>query len=228
MLVAGLTVTPWAVRNYRVFGRVIPTKSNVVYELYQSQCLQPDGLIQAPTFSRHPYGSATLERREYNRLGEIAFLERKRAQFRQAVQDDPVDFLDRVADRFLGATLWYVPFNRVEEAKRPWVLWLSRVTHPLPFLALLVLLFTALCAAAAPGTMGRDRRLLLLSAAVCRDELLRRYAVPLLGAKVLLVIWAADRLLSFLHRKRAVRSEKGVSPPAPPAGKRRLAVRSSS
>src|SRR5579871_2893436 len=41
LLAAGLTLTPWTVRNYVVFGRLIPVKSNAAYELYQSQCLQP-------------------------------------------------------------------------------------------------------------------------------------------------------------------------------------------
>ena len=51
---AGLTLLPWTVRNFLVFGRVIPVKSNLAYELYQSQCLQPDGLITYRTFDRHP------------------------------------------------------------------------------------------------------------------------------------------------------------------------------
>src|SRR5262249_46132092 len=37
VLVAGLTLLPWTIRNYRVFGRWIPVKSNAAYELYQSQ-----------------------------------------------------------------------------------------------------------------------------------------------------------------------------------------------
>ena len=36
-----------------------------------------------------------------------------------------------------------MPFDRAGEARRPWVLWASRVLHPLPFLALLVLAFSA-------------------------------------------------------------------------------------
>jgi hypothetical protein len=63
--------------------------------------------------------------------------------FGQAVRADPEEFLERLASRVLGATLWYVPFNRVHEGKRPWFLWFHRCTHPVPFLALLVLLFTA-------------------------------------------------------------------------------------
>jgi hypothetical protein len=195
VLVAGLTLTPWTVRNYLVFGRVIPLKSNLAYELYQSQCLQPDGLIQAPTFAFHPYGAATRERREYVALGEVAYLDRKRDQFWQAVRADPSGFIGRVGRRFLGATLWYVPFDPRREVKRPWVSWFSGVTHPLPFLGLLLLAVTAFrepLHRAQWVVMGVYVLYLLPYIGMSYYE---RYAVPLLGVKVLLVLWAVDRLL---------------------------------
>lgn len=33
VLIAGLTLAPWTIRNYRVFGRLIPVKSNLAYDL---------------------------------------------------------------------------------------------------------------------------------------------------------------------------------------------------
>jgi hypothetical protein len=196
-LVAGLTLLPWTVRNYLVFGRLIPVKSNLAYELYQSQCMQPDGLVQRRTLALHPYTAATREGREYNALGETAFLDRKRRQFWEAVSSDPLDFLRRVAERLLGATLWYEPFDRVQEARQPWALWFSRLTHPLPFLALLVLAGTS---ARRPlqrpqwVVIGVYVLYLLPYVGVSYYE---RYAVPLLGVKVLLVLWAVDRVLFF-------------------------------
>jgi hypothetical protein len=62
-LAATLPVAPWIIRNYLMFGRLIPSKSNLAFELYQSQCLQPSGLLlkfidtpQVPprNRSRHP------------------------------------------------------------------------------------------------------------------------------------------------------------------------------
>ena len=93
-------------------------------------------------FAHHPSAARTREALEYRGLGEAAFLDRKREQFFQAVRSAPADFVDRLAFRFLGATLWYVPFNRPDEARRPRMLWLSRGLHPLPFFAILVLVFT--------------------------------------------------------------------------------------
>jgi hypothetical protein len=202
ILAAGLVLAPWTVRNYLVFGRLIPVKSNLAYELYQSQCLQPTGLIQASTFKTHPVANVQGSRREYKRLGEIAFLEEKAAEFRAAVWADPLDFLDRVANRLLGATIWYVPFDADEAAKRPWSSWISRLTHPLPFLGLLVVLLTATRTPLVPAqrvVIGVYACYLLPYVIVSYYD---RYAVPLLAAKSLLVVWGIERLLPIRSRIR--------------------------
>jgi predicted RNA-binding Zn-ribbon protein involved in translation (DUF1610 family) len=199
MILAALTLSPWVIRNYLVFGRLIPVKSNAAYELYQSHCLKevPDGLLQPAAFGKHPYGAPGRERREYKEMGEMKFLDKKREIFWQSVEDDPLDFLDRVACRFLGATLWYVPFNRQEETRRPWSVWTCRVLHPLPFLAMLVLACAALWKPLHPAqwaVMGIYVLYLMPYAAISYYE---RYAMPLLVVKALLVIWACDCLLSL-------------------------------
>jgi prepilin-type N-terminal cleavage/methylation domain-containing protein/prepilin-type processing-associated H-X9-DG protein len=198
VVAAGLVLTPWAVRNYLVFGRWVPVKSNLAYELYQSQCLQKDGLIQNKTFSSHPYGAAGRERQEYKALGEMTFLDHKREQFWQAVRADPLDFLDRVACRFLGTTLWYEPFDRQEESRRPWVMWGSRLTFPLPFLGFLALAITA---GWRPLTrvhwivLGAYWIYLLPYIGASYYE---RYGIPLVGVKALLVMFGGARLLSLV------------------------------
>jgi hypothetical protein len=195
LLAAGLTLVPWTLRNHLVLGRLVPLKSNLAFEAYQSQCHQPDGLLH--NFKGHPGGGNKPEGREYRTLGEMAFLDRKREQFWQAVLANPTDFLDRVANRLLAATVWYVPFNRDYEAKQPGILWLGRLTHPLPCLALLVLLFTA-CGKPLHGNqwlvIGLYLFHLLPYVLVSYYD---RYAAPLLAVKALLVIWGADQLLGL-------------------------------
>ncbi len=212
-LAALLTLTPWTVRNYLVLGRFIPTKSNLAYELYQSECLQGDGLLHGTTFAAHPYHANTRERQEYKRLGEIAYLEHKRQQFCQAVCADPVDFLERVGHRFLGATLWYTPFWG-SEARRTWVLWVSRVTHPLPFVALLALLATAYWRPLQGPqwtVVGVYAFYLLPYVGVSYYE---RYGLPLLGVKVLLLIWAVRQLFSFWPRGQGTSTRQtSILPP---------------
>jgi hypothetical protein len=198
VLAAGLVLTPWTVRNYLVFGRLIPVKSNLAYELYQSQCLQRDGLIQRTTFSHHPGGATTADGVEYRELGEVAFLDRKRQQFLQAVWADPLDYLDRVACRFLGATLWYESFDRPNDARNwPWAVRVARLTHPLPFLAFLVLMLTAVRARLHPAQWTVIGVYWLYLLPYIGASYYERYEMPILGVKVLLVIWAADRLLSL-------------------------------
>ena len=200
-LVFGLALTPWTVRNYFVFGRLIPVKSNLAYELYQSQCVIPDGLLSPEAWVVHPYGNAGRERQEYKKLGEMAFLDRKKELFWQSVKADPIDFADRMACRFIGVMLWYTPFNRAEESRRPWVFWWARLTHLLPFLSLLLLVFIGIKDGLVPiqwAVMGIYVFYLLPYIAVSYYD---RYGAPLVGVKALLVIWAADRLLSLRRRE---------------------------
>jgi hypothetical protein len=227
LLAAGIVLTPWTVRNFLVFGRLVPVKSNVAYELYQSQCLQRDGLIQAGTFGSHPYASAGRERQEYKQVGEMQFLDNKKAAFWKAVWEDPEDFLDRVAMRFLGTTLWYQPYDRNEEMKQPWVLWLCRLTYPLPFLGLLLLVFTSIWDRlhwAQWTVIGVYTIYLLPYIGVSFYE---RYSFPLLGAKVLLMVWGVDRLLDFLPRRRRKTGQQTVSRPAAVAPKKSKAASAS-
>jgi hypothetical protein len=201
---AGLALVPWTVRNYLIFGRVIPVKSNINYELYQSQCLQRDGLLQTPTFRKHPVADVTGSRREYKQLGEMAFLDAKGAAFRQAVADDPMEFLDRVASRFLGATVWYVPMNRDEDAKRPWTFLWCRIIHPLPFVGFVVLILSSArrpLSRAQWAVIGVYVLYLFPYVVVSYYE---RYAVPLLATKTLLVTWGVERLATVWYKKGIV------------------------
>jgi hypothetical protein len=216
---AGLALAPWVLRNALVFGRFIPVKSNLAYELYQSQCLQPDGLLQHTAWRAHPSQAGSREQQEYRALGETAYLYRKWQQFRESVRADPGDFLDRVAARFLGATVWYVPFNRAEEARQPWVLWARRLTHPLPFLALLLLVWGARREPLAWAQWAVIGVYLLYLLPYVGASYYERYAVPLLGVKALLVLWAADRLpiFGFFPSRAGGRDPGGKRRPAPAA-----------
>jgi hypothetical protein len=197
LFVAGLVLTPWIIRNYVVFGRFIPVKANLAFELYQSQCLLPDGLLQTTAWSTHPSNAGSLERHEYTTLGETAYLERKWQQFSEAVAKDPEDFCERVASRFLGATVWYVPSNRALAAAEPWALWGKRLAHPLPFLALLILIYTSVREPLPWGQWTVISVYLLYLPPYSVVSYYDRYAAPLVAVKALLVIWAVDRLLSL-------------------------------
>jgi hypothetical protein len=193
---ASLMILPWTVRNHVVFGRWIPVKSNLAYELYQSQCLTPDGLIQVDTFAVHPYTGPNRERLEYNERGEIAYLDRKAELFWASVRESPMNFLARAGNRFAAATVWYVPFDRPEEARIPGWVWLRRVVHPLPFLGLLALVLTSRRQRLHPVQWAVIALYVVYLLPYAGISYYDRYAVPILGLKVLLVVWGADRLWS--------------------------------
>src|SRR5262249_9511745 len=149
------------------------------------------------------YRRVNRERLEYRVQGEMAYLDHKRLQFWESARADPQEVLDRIATRLLGATVWYVPFQRADATSRPWVLWLSRLLFPLPFLALLLLFcagFWERLSGVQWGVMGVYLLYLLPYIGVSYYD---RYAVPLLGVKVLLVIWAIDRVLLLWSARRA-------------------------
>ncbi len=192
VVISLLALAPWTIRNYLIFGRLIPVKSNLAFELYQAQCLQADGLLTH--FGMHPFGLSNDEGREYARLGERPYLDRKWAQFRDAVAKDPVDFADRVANRFLATTLRYTP-------TWPRGRWPDRIltcTYPLPFIAVL---FLTISAAWRPLTPLEKTVLityfcyLVPYIAISYYE---RYSLPLLGVKVLVVVLAMARLQALL------------------------------
>jgi hypothetical protein len=192
---AALVLMPWTIRNYLVFGRFIPVKSNLAYEMYQSQCLQSDGLLNNQGQNLHPIHRHTRERRAYEALGETAYLDRKAEQVAKAIAADPLELLDRIAARFLGATLWYVPENRAATASAAWFLWMQRLGHPLPFLGLLVLIFVGV----SRGLSAIEWTTIAIYALYLMPYIVvsyyPRYGFPLLAAKVLLILWAVDRVL---------------------------------
>lgn len=204
-LLAVLIVTPWTLRNYLVLGRLIPVKSNLAYELYQSQCLAPNGVLHDPLWRTHPTNGDNAERKECKRLGEMAFLDHKREQFWEAVEADPADFARRTGNRFLESTLWFAPYNAYDEIRRPWPVRLARLAHPLPFVGLLVLLASIRrrpLTGAQWIVIGMYLAYLLPYVVISYYE---RYKMPLVAAEVMLVVWAPTGLAARLRRARAGR-----------------------
>jgi hypothetical protein len=204
LIVAGacsmIAVTPWLVRNYLVFGVWIPVKSNLAYELFQSQIVEPKGLVHSTDFDEHPFTGPGSERCAYREQGEIAFMKNRGLMFRQAVQADPADFAWRAGNRFLAATLWYEPFWTSETELMPAWVWLRRVVHPFPALALLLLIATSFWRPLSAQTWLVISLYIVYLLPFIAITYYDRYAVPLLAAKVLLVVWAGDRILSWIIR----------------------------
>jgi hypothetical protein len=195
-----LAISPWVVRNYLVFGKLIPVKSNLAYELYQSQCLQDSGVLMAKTFGTHPWGRNSPARWEYDKVGEIEFLQRREKLFWEAVRNDPGDFFRRVWERFLAVTLVYEPHEPEREAEFVEAMQATYVTHPLPFLGWLMLLYLYLRFGLSPLEKVVFWFYLVYLAPYVIVSYYSRYEYPILGVKWMLMIWLGDRSVRLIRR----------------------------
>ncbi|HEX3146990.1 MAG TPA: hypothetical protein VHR66_02845 [Gemmataceae bacterium] len=201
IFVAALIMTPWTVRNYVTFGRFIPVKSNLNFELYQSQCMQPDGVLQASSVQEHPRQGNNEQAAMYDRLGESEFLAQNGEEFWAAVEADPWEFARRVRQRFVAAALWYVPRDRSGRSEFVAGVWLARVLHPLPWVAVIVF-----------ATVRRRERtngegsvvvaLLIYIIPYILVSYNERYYFPLLGIRAFLIASIIERATNLLVPQR--------------------------
>jgi hypothetical protein len=181
-------VAPWIARNYLVFDRLVPIKSNGMFELWQSQCADDDGIFDHETAQSHPYLNFEV-REEYKRLGEIAFIESKAAIVKRKIQETPRDYFDRVISRLIAATVYYTPFNRLDPYNKPWFLFFKRLLFPLPVIALCVIL--SLAPKPMPIQVSAAISIWLLSLLpYVLISYYERYATPLLLMKLIVVFYA--------------------------------------
>lgn len=191
--VACSIAVPWLVRNYLTFERLIPTKSNVGYELYQANVLDGDGIYDLKTMEGHPYNNFQ-SRFEYLTLGETQFISESGERFREHLRREPAEFYRRVKNRFAGALVLYVPLLSSERG--PTLFW-KRVLHVLPLLALGL------------GLSFRGRRHLLLGTAAIGLSYIApyiivayyiRYSLPLLPIYALLSALCAEMVIEAWRR----------------------------
>ena len=198
---AAVALTPWAARNYATFGRVIPVKSNANFELYQSHCMYPDGVLTTASFARHPLHAGSEQAREYDELGEAAFMARKGEQFRAAVRADPGEFAGRVGDRFVAVVIWYTPRARSDAREFPPGIWLARLLYPLPWVAVAAIALS-IGRRPTPGERAVAVAAVLYILPYILVGHVERYYFPLLGLRVLLISFLVSRLIGGLWRRK--------------------------
>jgi hypothetical protein len=101
-----LALLPWTIRNYETFHRLMPVRDNFGLELWV-------GNHQGVT---HQYDSdfPVLDPSEYNRLGEVRFMESKRDIALQFIGQHPAEFLRLSARRCFkywtepGPVVWFL------------------------------------------------------------------------------------------------------------------------
>ena len=95
-LVFALGIAPWIVRNYVVFGKFVPFRSNIAMELHVGN---QHGLELPRSDAHHPT-SNSREAKLMQDLGEVPYMEAKMEQFKQFVREHPGEFATRSIRRF--------------------------------------------------------------------------------------------------------------------------------
>jgi hypothetical protein len=83
-----VVVAPWFVRNYRVFGEVIPFRDNFGLEVYLGNHGETWHFAEGP----HPSNSEE-EWQEYRQLGELRYMQRKQQQAMDLISRHKGEFL---------------------------------------------------------------------------------------------------------------------------------------
>src|SRR5207249_1340806 len=97
--VALLCCLPWTIRNYAVFHRLIPLRSNFPFELWLGNNEVFDDQARGPAGSRVTiYG----ETRHYFQLGETAFMDEKWSKAKSFILTHPALEMRLTRDRILA------------------------------------------------------------------------------------------------------------------------------
>ena len=102
LIFMGIVCVPWTVRNYVVFHKLIPFRSNFGLELWLGN---NDQVPDTWSGELHPNDYAP-EREKYARLGEIEYMRQKQSEAIQFMKSHPRDtlrfFWRRFADNWMG------------------------------------------------------------------------------------------------------------------------------
>jgi Dolichyl-phosphate-mannose-protein mannosyltransferase len=96
-----VVLVPWTVRNYATFHRLLPVRDNLGMELWVGN---HEGVTHLYDFRG---GFPLLDPTEYNRLGEVPFMEAKRHAALAFIRQHPRDFLQLCGQRLVD--FWTIP-----------------------------------------------------------------------------------------------------------------------
>ena len=197
-----LLVLSWGVRNYIVFNKLIPIKSNFFYEVYSANFETDDGLFDESMLTEEPVWTLKKDGESpYRKLGEIKFLEGYENKFFSSVRQNPYAFLRNVKNRFVAAVLVYHPYNRTYEKS----LVCKQILHIVPFMGMLLVVFLRGYAGSVHMRIALLMYVVYLFPYIIASYYIR-YAVPLTPLKILFIFWGVDLTFSWLqgfsHNKR--------------------------
>jgi len=96
----------WGVRNSVALDRFIPFRSNLWFEVYHANVVDEDGLSKWSNGKLyHPLVNKEA-RKEYNDLGEMAFLDKYKVIGIDYLKTNPNDFIRKIGNRFYDAYIF--------------------------------------------------------------------------------------------------------------------------
>jgi len=98
LFIVALCVTPWTIRNYRVFGRFVFIRDNLPLELHEAN---NDSSAALWTRTEHP-GNDPVAMKRFRELGEIRYMDETKSEFLIFAREHPGKFAMFTVER-----VWY-------------------------------------------------------------------------------------------------------------------------
>jgi hypothetical protein len=190
-----LICTPWFVRNYVVFNKIIFMKSNLFHDLYHFNYENPyDGLVYEP----FEYKCLLWTAKDnpdclYRKVGEAEFMEIYKKKFFTALKNNPERFIQNVETRLLSAFLIFYPHSKYDKANI-----LKTTLHALPFISILLLIVFKQSSTSSFIQTGMIIYFVYLLPYILVSYYFR-YAIPLTPLKILFPFWALDFMIVKLN-----------------------------
>jgi hypothetical protein len=191
-------VAPWTIRNYAVFHKFIPLRSNFALELWLGN--NPN-VPDSWSWWLHP-NDDEAEAAKYARMTEIPYMEEKEREAWAFIRSHPADtarfILHRFANHWLG--IWDSPVDLWPTA--PWYLRLTMVHNSV--FALLALLGTLLAHRTRnPASFPLGMVMLIFPLTFYLTHTSLRYRFPMDPIMLVLAVFAVMYLISPAARRKA-------------------------
>jgi hypothetical protein len=199
-------IAPWTIRNYIVFHRFVPLRSNFGLELWLGN--NPD-VPDTWTWWLHPNDNLT-EALKYARMTELPYMEEKQREAWEFIWSHPMDTAHFAFRRFINnwLGLWDSPGDLWPTA--PWYLKLVIIENCLfALLSLLGALFASRARSPAAYPLGMVMLVFPLTFYVTHSSL--RYRYPMDPIMQVLAVFAVVYVMSPKAR-RSVTGEKESAP----------------
>ena len=194
-----LLCSPWLIRNYLVFEKIIFMESNFYFDLYHNY-QATDGIVCEDYFlTTHPYFNVVSDAESsYAKNGEMYFVDMYKKKFFEAFREKPDIYFANIKNRFMAALIVFYPYSRHEL----FALWQALI-HPLPFFSLLMLVLMRRF-----ENEPYIKTAIVMYAAYLAPYILVsyyvRYSIPLTQVKLLFIFWAADLCFCRFTKKQSM------------------------